>query len=412
MKKKYILFLCIIITLSILSLMTACSKDSDPVSPDTSTKTDTLSVGVIIPMTGSGPLLKDPEIAAIDLALQDVNQYLAEQGTGKYIHAEIRDSKFSALDIQDALEFFNENNIKIIVFSGTSANLQSVENYVNNNNMLLINQTSTSAELSQEDNIFRLVPDDNYLANAMAQSMVQQSVNKSVVLYRGDVWGCGLAESFESAFIALGGSILEKIGYDPRYTTTELEDALNRSNTLVENAISSGDADNVAMTCLCFEEGIELLKLSADKSSLDKMSWYSSDGMAQNQALLVDSTAASFAAKVGFFSPIMAENYTTAGQTISNRIEEQIGYTPYSWAVVLYDAFWTAALTRIDDNYSYDINDIKSVFLSVLENYDAVSGDIILNDNGDRASSPYDFWQVIGSNDAYQWTKAFTFQGE
>ena len=141
-----------------------CDSNTDP----SFESVDTVSIGVILPQTVPGPLQHEAEYAAIQLAIERVNEYLSENAPEKRVLAQIRDSRYSTEDILEALEDFVEMGIKVAVFSGLSSNLDNVKEFVHENGILIINQSSTATLLSEADNIFRLVPDDDYLSEVLA----------------------------------------------------------------------------------------------------------------------------------------------------------------------------------------------------------------------------------------------------
>lgn len=75
--------------------------------------------------------------------------------------------------------------------------------------------------------------------------------------------------------------------------------------------------------------------------------------------------------------------------------------------------FWVTALNleKISDNVTSDINTdiniefLKKIINATAANYDGISGNIILNDAGDRINANYDIWSVAKSqdDDNYAW---------
>ncbi len=369
-----------------------CDSSTGPGAEDLAV--DTVSIGVIMPITGTGPLQHDSEQAAIQLALADVNAYLAERTPRKWIEADIRDSMYDPGEIQGALEDLDEAGIRVVVFSGTSTGLTSAQSYASGNGMLLINQSSTATSLSTPDNIFRLAPDDEALSGVLSEVLTSRGHTALAILNRGDVWGSGLAQGIGEAFGDAGGSVLGTVIYDPRFISVDLETALDDLDHLVGGALAGKSPEEIAVSFVTYEEGVDLLELASGYPNLDKVKWYGSDGFVQNQALLENTVALDFAEIVGAYSPVIGEPTTAGYAQLQGEIAEATGYTPYSLALLLYDAFFLAALTRADEGYSDDIDALKSVFLSVLSGYDAVSGTIELNENGDRANPTYDFWGI------------------
>jgi len=325
------------------------------------------------------------------------------------VSAVIKDSKFDVYSILYALDDFKQQDIQIVVFAGISDNLNMVLSHINDNDMLLINNTSTLTDLSIDDTVYRLVPDDGFLAQALSATIYNEGKTRLIIMFRSDEWGINLADNVTTSFESLGGTVSYSLEYFPRYYDPDGTTDMSDLDTAVATAIDESTQDSVAVLCLSYEEGIDILEAAANFDNLDKVTWYGSDGFTQNNDLLQNIKASDFAAKVGMYCPIFAESDTEAYKAVKSEIQDSIGYEPYSWAMILYDAFRIAAQTRLDDSYDNDIDIIQNIFLDSVNTYDAVTGPLNLNNYGDRATSNYDFWGVSNTGGAPAWEKAFTW---
>jgi branched-chain amino acid transport system substrate-binding protein len=71
-----------------------------------------------------------------------------------------------------------------------------------------------------------------------------------------------------------------------------------------------------------------------------------------------------------------------------------IDRTPRSYAEVTYDAFWVASLTENDTKGTNDVNSLKRAFLENANSHLGITGNMSLNDAGDRSYGDYDFWPI------------------
>ena len=406
MKQNNLSLLLLLVLLLFISI--SCGSDSSSTAGGGSTE-ETLKIGILIPQSGTGPLQKEPENACIEIAAADVNEYLMESESNKRIEAVIKDTQFDSFAIEAALQEFKESGIKIVVCACTSSSLAHIESYVNNNDMLLINHCSTSPTLAEADNIYRLISDDDYLAVALSAIYTLKGVEKVVILYRGDVWGETQAQAIESNFNTDQGTVVQSIAYDPRSGSDEYEARLLEVSDAITQALTSTTADKIAVQLISYNEGTDILEKASEHATLGQVKWFGSDGFVQNQDLLQNPTSATFAAQVGMYCPILAENSSENYQMIKAEIADDIGYEPYSWALLLYDCYWLASKTRAHDDYIDDISAIKGIFELQVASYEALTGTISLNNAGDRAISPYDFWAVENDNGTYFWVKSFTY---
>jgi ABC-type branched-subunit amino acid transport system substrate-binding protein len=406
MKQNNLSFLLLLVFLLFVSI--SCDNGSSSSSVGGGTE-ETLKIGILIPQSGTGPLQKEPENACIEIAAADVNEYLAGSESNKRIEGVIRDTQFDSFAIETALQEFKESGIKIVVCACTSSSLAYVKSYVDDNDMLLINNCSTSPSLAEADNVYRLISDDDYLAVALSDIYTRRGIEKVVILYRGDVWGETLAQAIEANFNTSQGAVVQSIAYDPRAGSSEYEAMLSEAGNAVTQALASATADKIAVQLISYDEGTDILEKASENATLGQIKWFGSDGFVQNQDLLQNPTSAAFAAQVGMCSPIFAENNSEDYQAIKSEIAGDIGYEPYSWALLLYDCYWLASKTRAHNEYIDDIAAIKGIFELQAASYEALTGSINLNNAGDRAVSPYDFWAVEDDNGTYLWVKSFTY---
>ncbi len=393
------------LTLMTFVLFSACENSTN--APER-VSSDTLAIGVILPETGSGPLQGAPEKVAVKLALEDVNELFASD-EDIAIKAVIKDSKYDPFEILAAFDEFVKNNIKIVVFAGKSENLVAVSDYIEEKGLLVITPTCTLTDLAKEDNIYRLVPGDHFQAKSTAQVLRNEGMEKLLILKAGNIWGNGLAFGLMEEFNKEGGSCENVMDYYPEFLPKDVEETLVEADALVGKMLESTDSSKVAISSICYEEGVEIMKMASDYANLGKVKWYGSDGFVQNKELFSVPEATEFAAKVGMKCPIISELKSEMFQSVKSRISEIIGYPAYSWSVLLYDGVKLAALTRLNDEYNPDITSVKNVFANVLKEYDAVSGSIELDENGDRKEYSFDYWEVRKQAGKYSWENMFSW---
>jgi branched-chain amino acid transport system substrate-binding protein len=403
MNRLYSLFL-IVLSLTLVISFLSCSSPTDDDS-DNSNAIDTLKVGVIIPISGDGPFQKDSESALVSIAINDINSSLEENSSKKYIKAEIVDSKSDAEEIIAAVQNFEEKGIDVIVQTSTSSNLQAISDFVNENNMLLLNNSSTAVELSQDDNIFRLVPNDIEMSKKIAEFAESKGIENLLVIHRNDLWGEGLSQEIVEQYESRAKTVINEWGYETRFQEDDINEILSEVNDTIAEISSTIDINKIGIVCISYNEGIDILELAANYENLDKVNWLGSDGMVENTALLTDSVAAEFSSKVGFYCPIVAEPDNQSAADIKNQVSQETGYEPYSWIYFLYDALQLSAKTVTSEDYHSTTKSLKEVLLTEAENYSGVTGSIDFDTNGDRSSYLYDFWYVEQTNGSYKWTK-------
>jgi len=104
-------------------------------------------------------------------------------------------------------------------------------------------------------------------------------------------------------------------------------------------------------------------------------------------------------------------NKTAGTGTLGAVIEKKLhGSTSLTYPTIAYHTFWIAALSleKIANNMTdeIDVDNLKKVIITTASLHYGISGNIVLNDAGDRTNTDYDVWTVTKSNldaDQYIW---------
>ncbi len=383
------------------------SCSDSPSGPAPISQPLTLQVGVLLPATGNSPINGTAQKAAVELAVEDINEYFKASNSASRIEALIRDTQGSIDEESRLIDGMAEQEIPVVICSMTSGSLALVKPQIDANGTIVLNDVSTSPQLSLDDNLFRLVPDDKYSAKVMADFLSESGIEKIIIYYRNDWWGTGLQEQIAAAFTSPenGRSVADTIVYDSRLYMVDMDEKVNDLDTSVFQALIETTADKVAVILISFEEGIEILKRAAAYATLSSVKWYTGDGLGQNMDLLNDAAAAAFAVQVGLQAPLIAEADSDSCRDLLTRIQEKTGLDHYAFAPVIYDAVWLAALAMSEAGSDADSALIKTALIQQAWDYDAVTGLIEFNSAGDRATCEYDFWEVDLVNGYYDWVK-------
>ena len=130
---------------------------------------ETITIGVLLPLTGDWAS-KGPEFtAAVDLAANDLNEYYRSIGAHKTVRIVVKDSGTDPARALAQLGAMKNEGIRVVVGPATSAEMEAVRDYANRNGILLVGYASTSPSLSiPQDSVYRVIPDDRRQAEAAA----------------------------------------------------------------------------------------------------------------------------------------------------------------------------------------------------------------------------------------------------
>lgn len=185
----------------------------------------TLKVGGLLPQTGSLAFLGPPEFAGVELAVKQINE--AGGVLGKPVEWLPGDSGDTSTNIaSQTVDRHIAQGADAIIGAASSSVTLSVIDKVTSSGVLQFSPANTSVVLSTyPDNglYFRTAPPDTFQGAVLGDLVVQDGFTTAGILALQDAYGEGLANAFEQNFTAAGGSVTDKIIYDPKAASFEAE---------------------------------------------------------------------------------------------------------------------------------------------------------------------------------------------
>lgn len=379
-------------------------------------------IGAILPKSGSFASTGIPTITALNIAEQDVNEFFQKTNSSMRVKLQIEDSKTNPSETLNAIKRLHKANAKVIVGPMTSAAVNAVINYTNENDMVLISQSSTSPALSVVgDNLFRFIPDDKNQGKYMAKKMWDSGIKIVVPMWRDDIYGNELYKSMKENFENLGGIVSEGVKYKPhigkfaaslhRINFIMWNQDLKQLSQLVENQTKKVGNDYVGVYLISYDEVTPIMIQANEHKILDKVRWFGADSTAQNNHLLRNKDSALFAIKTNFVNPLFT--VSLQNEKIEHIVEEiekgKHEPTLLTYPIISYDALWVAALSLDKSNTmieKFNINTLKENMVKLTESYRGISGNITLNNAGDRINGQYELWKIAAGDDQhhFKWT--------
>jgi len=382
--------------LTIAGIFQSCGKDDQK---------RTVSVVGLFSLTGNWSSLGITSKAALEIASDDINQYLTAKKINFGIKFTVNDTK---LDAELTKSFFTQAKnagTKFIIGPQSSAELAALKPLSDDAQVLVVSQSSTAGSLAiPNDAIFRFCPADKIEGAATAATIYTKGFRGLVTVSRDDAGNKGLQTSTGAAFIAKGG---QTVAIAPYATTAANYAALAATiKTQVSTLIGLYGADKVGIYLASFDEGVELFKLAAADPILSSVKWFGGDGVVLSTAFLTDAVVAEFAIKTGFFAPSFGLPVATESQwkPIAARIKAKTGIEPDAFALAAYDAAWTIAYTlEATQGSTIDFANVKARFTEQANTRTGIVGAEALDANGDRASGTFDYFGIAKEGNAYVW---------
>lgn len=211
-----------------------------------------LHVGGVLPETGSLAFLGVPIIAAVRLAVEDVN------AQGGSITLSLADSATNpATGLEGARRLLGEG-AHVIVGAGASAVSQAFVQTLFDEQVPQCSPSNTSPVFTEQENAayyFRTIPPDTAMAPVIADVVVQLGATRVAIIGRADAWGNALDALLRDEFEKLGAETLSVL-YDPETASYSAEVAavVNYDPDIVINLGFSSDGSETVRQLI--ESGI------------------------------------------------------------------------------------------------------------------------------------------------------------
>jgi len=390
MKSKLAVFL--ILALLAIGFVAGCGDDDGAADG-----VETHTIVGLFPLTGPLATFGENSSNVAQLAAEDVNEWLEEEGKGWRLRLEIDDTQTEGpVGLRKMQSWFGEG---VEFFAGPQGSgvAQECLAFANSNEILFISPSSTSPALAIEDDwLFRFCTDDQVQGPAIAAIAAEAGAEVIIFSWQGDTWGDGLQGAAAASMGDFGIELYpQELRFDPQKEDFTTDAAL--LDEYVTDLVEQGYAlENIAVGLITFEQAAPYLAEASGYDQLHDVIWIGSDGTAASEAILQHPTGSEFAAKVRFANPMNrpAEEVEQSNkERVRAHIQEELGRETDSYSYNTYDIIWALALGI--DEAGYDTAAVKEILPRVTDEWSSVygaSGHIVLNEAGDRAFADYDYW--------------------
>ena len=178
----------------------------------------TLTVGTVLPQTGSLAFLGPPEFAGVDLALKEIND--AGGVLGKPVVKIEGDSGDTSTNIASAtVDSGLAKGVDAFIGAASSSVSLTIIDKITSAGALQMSPANTSIALTtyaDKGLYWRTAPPDTFQGAVLGQLVSGDGYKTAAVLALQDAYGEGLAKTFTEAFESTGGTIAFSKIYDPK----------------------------------------------------------------------------------------------------------------------------------------------------------------------------------------------------
>ncbi|MEV0619906.1 ABC transporter substrate-binding protein [Nonomuraea sp. NPDC050404] len=249
------------------------SASASPSAPAAQRGDGTLTIGTLLPQTGSLAYLGPPMFGGADLALKEINE--AGGVLGKPVVEHDTDSGDTSTNIaSQSTDKLLAQKVDAIVGAASSSVSESVIDKITRAGVVQFSPANTSDKFTTiEDKglYFRTAPPDRLQGRVLGDLVVSEGSDTVGILALQDAYGSGLADQVTQTAEAGGASVVERVDYDPKAADFSADVAKIKAK------------NPKAIVLIGFEETAKVVQeLVKQGLTSDKHKWYMVDGNMSN----------------------------------------------------------------------------------------------------------------------------------
>ncbi|GFK95400.1 hypothetical protein NNJEOMEG_03263 [Fundidesulfovibrio magnetotacticus] len=366
-----------------------------------------LTVGALLPLSGAQAAQGAASRAAIELAVADVNDYLAGNGSADRINVLIEDTESTPAKALERLKFLATSGARAVIGPYTDNEVDQALPFADKNGLLLLSQGSAGPYLAKPDDaLLRFSPSDAFQAEALAVLASQEGATHIIPIWEGDMYGDELVTHIKGQFANQGGQVVPGVRFRPEVSQFASYVADLKAQ------IDKNVKDKKKLAVVVAARGAQtagILREAAKLAGLDEPRWYGCDDSALRGGIVQDQNVARFAAKVRMAFARLGETGTALYSEVEKRIEDRIQAFVDTQAVVAYDIVWLLAFTGLASGD--DASTLRKAVTATAQRFYGASGWMALNEYGDRAEDyDFDFWTIREMEGKFFWVKTARYQ--
>ncbi|WP_263121297.1 ABC transporter substrate-binding protein [Cellulomonas sp. RIT-PI-Y] len=191
-------------------VLTACSSSDDSSGGETgSGDASPLVVGTLLPQTGTLAYLGPPEVAGVDLAVQEINEAGGVLGSDvEVVHADSSDADHAEVATQSVTDLLSQD-VQVIIGAASSSVTLNVIDDITGAEVVQISPANTATSLSgYSDYYFRTAPPDTVQGAALGNLITGDGHANIGILVFNDDYGTSLRDVVKTTVEDAGATVV------------------------------------------------------------------------------------------------------------------------------------------------------------------------------------------------------------
>jgi branched-chain amino acid transport system substrate-binding protein len=233
----------------------------------------TLTIGTVLPQTGTLAYLGPPEFAGANLAIKEINE--AGGVLGKPVTKIDTDSGDTTTNIaSQSVDKLLTQKADAIVGAASSSVSESIIDKITRAGVVQFSPANTSDKfttINDKGLYFRTAPPDKLQGRVLGDLMVSDGNDTIGIMAMQDSYGSGLADQVTKTAEAAGATVVERVDYDPKAAEFSADVAKVKAK------------NPKAIVLIGFDETAKVVQeLVKQGLTADKVKWYMVDGNMSN----------------------------------------------------------------------------------------------------------------------------------
>lgn len=357
---------------------TDSSSDTTAASTDTTAEAasgDTITLGVIGPMTGSLAVYGTHVSNGAELAVEQINEAGGVNVGGKTytLTTESKDDQGDSTECLNSMNALISDGIQLVIGSATSGCTSAITSVANSEGVCLITPSGTADSLTTAmDYVFRTCFKDSFQGQLAAQYAKDNGYTKVGIVYcSADTYSAGLRDAFTAACGDLG---LEIVAEESVASMTEV-DYSNQFNKMVSTGAE------LVFTPFYYDVMGPYLVPQARQAGFDGI-LLGADGVDNTETTIPDGVDLSVYNNVMFVNHYSTELATSdVSSNFVETYEAKYGETPNNFDALGYDAVLVYK-DAIEAAGGFTAAEVQAALADTSKTYECASGTFSFDETG------------------------------